>query len=77
MSVEREHPLVAAILPLVAAMGGEVIAADSREPSDIPIEWQGEVVVAVRLAPLHGALERLSDLVVRDPGLSPAQARGL
>ena len=64
----NEHPIVASIQPLVRAMGGELVEADRREPSDIPIVWDDEVVVAVRLPPLHGALDRLIEGVERDLG---------
>jgi hypothetical protein len=66
--MSTQHPIVRAIGPLVDAMGGRFVDADSREPSDIPIEWQGEVVAAVRLPPLHGALDRLIEGVERDLG---------
>ena len=49
-------------------MGGEFVAAADREPSDIPIVWDGQVVVAVRLPALHGALDRLIEGVERDLG---------
>ena len=63
-----DHPLVAAIRRLVEAMGGTFVSPADREPSDIPIVWEGEVVVAVRPARLQGALERLIDGVERDLG---------
>ena len=55
-------------MPLVRAMGGEFVAAADREPSDIPIVWEGQVVIAVRLPALHGALDRLIEGVERDLG---------
>ena len=64
--MNQQLPLIAAIRPLVQAMGGEFVPADSREPSDIPISWEGQLVVAVRLPPLHGALDRLIEGVERD-----------
>jgi predicted transcriptional regulator YheO len=39
-----------------------------REPSDLPLVWEGEEVAAVRLPPLHGALDRLVEGVERDLG---------
>lgn len=63
-----QHPLLGSIAPLVRAMGGEFVAAADREPSDIPIVWDGQVVVAVRLPALHGALDRLIEGVERDLG---------
>ena len=62
------HPLLTSIMPLVRAMGGEFVAAADREPSDIPILWEGQVVIAVRLPALHGALDRLIEGVERDLG---------
>lgn len=66
--MNAQHPLVVAIRPLVEAMGGRLVDTDSREPSDIPLEWDGEVVAVVRLPPLHGALDRLIEGVERDLG---------
>jgi len=63
-----DHPVIVAMRPLVEAMGGMFIAPEVREPSDIPIVWDGEVVVAVRRPPLHGALNRLIQGVERDLG---------
>jgi hypothetical protein len=44
---------------LVDAVGGEIVTTECVESSDIPLIWEDEVVGAVRLAPLHGALDRL------------------
>ncbi len=54
--------------PLVKAMGATFVHPDERERSDIPIVWEGEVVAAVRMPPLHGALHRLIEGVERDLG---------
>ena len=42
--------------------------ADEREPGDLPLKWEGEVLAAVRPAPLHGALDRLIEGVERELG---------
>lgn len=63
-----QHPLIAAIRPLVQAMGAEFVSPPDREPSDIPISWEGQVVAAVRMPPLHGALDRLIEGVEADLG---------
>jgi hypothetical protein len=65
---DLDHPVVVAIRPLVEAMGGTLVAAQSREPSDIPIVWDGAVVIAVRPPLLHGALDRLIEGVEADLG---------
>ena len=62
------HPLVLAVRPVVEALGGSLVAAEDREPGDLPLKWEGEVLAAVRPAPLHGALERLIDQVERELG---------
>jgi predicted transcriptional regulator YheO len=43
-----------------------MVAAADREPGDLPLRWEGEVVAAVRMAPLHGALDRLIENVERE-----------
>jgi hypothetical protein len=63
-----DHPLVAAITPVLDALGARVVAADVAEPADIPVVWEGETVAAVRLPPLHGALDRLIEAVEAELG---------
>ncbi len=63
-----EHPLVAAVRPVVDAVGATLVPSGDREPSDVPLEWNGEIVAAVRLPPLHGALDRLIEGVEREMG---------
>ena len=69
-SVEHnlDHPVIATIAPLVNALGCEIIAASQLEGSDIPLVFEGELVAAVRLPALHGALERLIDAVEKELG---------
>jgi hypothetical protein len=62
------HPLVLAVKPVVEALGASLVAVEDREPGDIPLRWEGTVVAAVRMAPLHGALERLIEGVERELG---------
>jgi hypothetical protein len=45
------HPLLAAIVPLVARVNGSVVAADDVRSSDVPLVWEGAVIAAVRLPP--------------------------
>jgi len=54
--------------PLLRATGASLVTPEARLASDVPIEWEGEVVVAVRLPALHGALDRLIDGVERELG---------
>jgi HTH domain len=62
------HPLLTAVQPVVEAVGATLVAADDREASDVPLVWDGEVVGAVRMPPLHGALDRLIDAVEAELG---------
>jgi hypothetical protein len=62
------HPLVLAAKPLVDAVGAAFINVDNAEPSDVPLVWEGVTVAAVRLPPLHGALDRLIDAVETELG---------
>lgn len=68
MSRLPRHPLVLAVKPVVEALGATMVPAEEREPGDIPLRWEGAVVAAVRMAPLHGALDRLIDSVERELG---------
>jgi hypothetical protein len=53
------HPLVAAIKPVLDALGAQVVSVDEARVSDIALEWEGTIVAAVRLPPITGALNRL------------------
>ena len=68
MSKLPRHPLVLSVKPIIEALGASLVAADEREPGDLPLRWEGEVIAAVRPAPLHGALDRLIDSVEREMG---------
>lgn len=57
------HPLVIAIAPVLDAVGASLVAVHEREPADVPLIWDGEMIAAVRLPPLHGALDRLIETV--------------
>lgn len=63
-----EHPLVRAVKPVIDAVGAELVPAGDQEPSDVPLLWDGTVVAAVRMPPLHGALDRLIDSVEAELG---------
>jgi HTH domain len=64
------HPFVLAVKPIVEALGATLVPADEREPGDMPLRWEGSIIAAVRMAPLHGALDRLIDAVEREFGAS-------
>lgn len=62
------HPLVSAVKPAFDALGARIVAPDERTPADIPLVWDGEVVAAVQVAPVTGALDRVIDAVERELG---------
>jgi hypothetical protein len=67
------HPLVAAVKPALDALGASVVPPHECSPADIPLVWDGEVVAGVRVAPVHGALERAIESVERELGGRLAQ----
>lgn len=62
------HPLIRALKPVVDAVGATLVPPAQQEASDVPLVWDGEVVAAVRMPPLHGALDRLIDTVESELG---------
>lgn len=62
------HPLLLALEPVADALGAELIEPADTLASDIPLEWDGAVVGALRLPPLQGALSRLIESVERELG---------
>jgi hypothetical protein len=66
--VSGVHPLIRAVKPIVDAVGATLLPADQQEPSDVPLVWEGVTVAVVRMPPLHGALDRLIDMVESELG---------
>jgi len=66
--IDLSHPVLATLQPLIDALGCSVIDADQIETSDIPLVFEGQLIAAVRLPDLHGALARLIDSVEREMG---------
>ena len=62
------HPLLAAVKPILDAVGAQLIAVDDARISDVALEWEGESIAAVRLPAIYGALERLIAQVERELG---------
>ncbi|MFZ4809876.1 MAG: helix-turn-helix domain-containing protein [Ilumatobacteraceae bacterium] len=62
------HPVVLAVKPIVEALGAQLVSIDEREPGDLPLTFDGADLAAVRMAPLHGALDRLIESVEREVG---------
>jgi hypothetical protein len=68
MSGLPRHPLVLSVKPIIEALGAQLVPLDQREPGDLPLKWEGTEVAVVRMAPLHGALDRLIEGVERELG---------
>ena len=68
MTVPQDHPVVVAAQPLIDAVGASLIARESITAGDIELKWEGTVVAGIRLPPLHGALDRIIEVVERELG---------
>jgi hypothetical protein len=63
VSGPEPHPLVAAVSPLVDAMGAEIVSPGDARGDDVLLSWEGEPVLAVRLPHLADSLDHiLADL---------------
>ncbi|MER5882989.1 helix-turn-helix domain-containing protein [Streptomyces sp. NPDC001941] len=68
MTVPGDHPLLAAVKPLVDAMGAEILDADQAQTDDVVLAWEGEDVLAVRLPQLSDSLEHILAALERRHG---------
>jgi len=68
LSAPDPHPLIDAVRPVLDAVGATLVGPVDQEPSDVPLVWDGETVAAVRMPPLHGALDRLIEAVEAELG---------
>lgn len=67
-SDSTHEAIIAMLRPLVDALGCTFVESESMEPSDLPIEYCGNIVMGVRPPALHGALDRLIDSVESEIG---------
>ena len=67
------HPLLSAVKPILDAVGAHLVSVDDARISDVALEWEGEIIAAVRLPLLLGALDRLISQVESDMGAPLAQ----
>lgn len=63
-----DHPVVRAVAPILDAVGATIVPSAEMNASDIPLLWDGEVIGAVRMPALHGALDRLIESVEKELG---------
>lgn len=64
----REDPFVAAVRPLVDAMGGELLPPEEAGADDVVLSWEGADVVAVRLPQLAESLDHILTALERRHG---------
>jgi hypothetical protein len=58
MPEQGPHPLITAIAPLIERLNAELVEPADARDDDIPLEWAGEPLVAVRL-PQKGGVQAL------------------
>ena len=68
MAAPDPHQLESLLRPLLEATGATLVQIAAMQSGDVALEWEGNAVAAVRLPPLHGALDRVIEGVERDLG---------
>ncbi|MFF7334435.1 helix-turn-helix domain-containing protein [Streptomyces sp. NPDC090306] len=68
MTGAADDAFVAAVKPLVDAMGGELVPPDEAGADDVVLSWEGEDVVAVRLPQLADSLDHILAAMERKRG---------
>jgi hypothetical protein len=63
-----DDPFLAAVKPLVDAMGGEMLPPDQAGADDVVLSWEGADVVAVRLPQLADSLDHILVALERKRG---------
>ncbi|MGQ5638379.1 MULTISPECIES: helix-turn-helix domain-containing protein [unclassified Streptomyces] len=69
MTGTGDEPFIAAVKPLVDAIGGEMVPPDEARPDDVVLAWQGQDVVAVRLPQLADSLDHILAAMERRKGM--------
>ncbi|MER5362051.1 helix-turn-helix domain-containing protein [Streptomyces sp. NPDC002785] len=73
MTEPADHPLVAALKPLVDAMGAELLGPEQARSDDVVLAWEGEDVIAVRLPQLSESLDHILAAMERRHGMPLAE----
>ncbi|WP_251095466.1 helix-turn-helix domain-containing protein [Streptomyces sp. Caat 7-52] len=69
MTGTGDEPFIAAVKPLVDAIGGEMMPPDEARPDDVVLAWEGTDVVAVRLPQLADSLDHILAAMERRKGM--------
>ena len=56
---KEAHPVLEALAPIAAAVGGEIIDPTDIANGDVPVQWEGATIAGFRIAPMQTALDRL------------------
>ena len=68
MTGTGDEAFIAAVKPLVDAMGGEMVPPDEAGADDVVLSWEGVGVVAVRLPRLADSLDHILAALERRKG---------
>ncbi|MFB6637834.1 helix-turn-helix domain-containing protein [Streptomyces chartreusis] len=68
MTGTGDETFIAAVKPLVDAMGGEILPPDEAGPEDVVLSWEGADVVAVRLPQFADSLDHILAAMERRKG---------
>ena len=68
MAAPDPHQLESLLKPLLDATGARLVPITGMQSGDVALSWDGATVAAVRLPPLHGALDRVIEGVERELG---------
>ncbi|GAA4946324.1 helix-turn-helix domain-containing protein [Streptomyces caelestis] len=69
MTGAGDEAFIAAVKPLVDAVGGEMLPPDEAGTDDVVLSWRGAGVVAVRLPQLADSLDRILAALERGKGM--------
>ncbi|WP_320776765.1 helix-turn-helix domain-containing protein [Streptomyces sp. CRN 30] len=73
MTGAADEPFIAAVKPLVDAIGAELLPPDEAGRDDVVLSWGGEEVVAVRLPQLADSLDHILAAMERRRGVPLAE----
>ncbi|MFF2328079.1 MULTISPECIES: helix-turn-helix domain-containing protein [unclassified Streptomyces] len=73
MTEPAEHPLIAAVKPLVDALGADLLGPEQAQADDVVLSWEGEDVLAVRLPQLSESLDHILTALERRHGMPLAE----
>lgn len=68
MTGTGDEAFIAAVKPLVDAMGGEMVPPDEAGTDDVVLSWENAAVVAVRLPQLADSLDHILAALERRKG---------